>query len=84
MDIVSFTEARNNLKSVLDKVVADHVPTVIFRQKGQSVVLIAKEDYDRLDETNYLNSSPANARRLREAIARMDAGEGEEHDLLEP
>lgn len=84
MEIVSFTEARNNLKSVLDKVVATHAPTVIFRQKGQSVVIMSKDDFDRLDETNYLKSSSANARRLEEAIARMNAGEGEEHDLLEP
>jgi antitoxin YefM len=84
MDIVSFTEARNNLKSVLDKVVDGHVPTVIFRQKGRSVVIIAKDDYDRMDETTYLKSSPVNARMIEESIAQMEAGMGDEHDLLEP
>ena len=29
-------------------------------------------------------TSPANAKRLRESIAQMEAGKGEEHDLLEP
>ena len=84
MDIVTYSEARNNLKSVLDKVVADSMPTVIFRQRGQSVVVMAKSDYDSMAETNYLLSSPANARRLREAMAELDAGKGEEHDLIEP
>ena len=84
MDIVTFSEARNNLKSVLDKVVANSMPTVIFRQRGGSVVVISKEEYDRMSETNYLLSSPVNAERLRQAIAEMDAGMGEEHDLIEP
>ena len=84
MDIVTYSEARNNLKSVLDKDVADSMPTVIFRQRGQSVVVMAKSDYDSMAETNYLLSSPANAKRLREAMAELDAGKGEEHDLIEP
>lgn len=84
MDIVTFSEARNNLKSVLDRVVANHMPTVIFRQKGQSVVILSKEEYDRLNDTCYLLSSPANAKRLRDAAARMDAGKGEDHDLIDP
>ena len=84
MDIVSYSEARNNLKSVLDRVVANSMPTVIFRQRGQSVVVMSKDDYDRMNETNYLLSNPANAKRLRDARVRMDAGKGEEHDLLAP
>ena len=84
MDIVTYSQARNNLKSVLDKVIADRAPMVIFRQRGESVVVMAKDDYDSLTETRYLMSNPVNAKRLLDSIARMDAGEGEEHDLLEP
>ena len=84
MDIVTFSEARNNLKSVLDKVVANSMPTVIFRQRGGSVVVISKDEYDRISETTYLLSNPVNAKRLRKAIAEMDVGKGEEHDLIEP
>lgn len=84
MDIVTYSEARNNLKSVLDRVIANSMPTVIFRQNGGSVVVVPKDEYDSWTETNYLLSSPANAQRLRDSIARMNAGEGEEHDLIEP
>ena len=74
MDIVSYTTARNNLKAVLDKVVTDRKPTVIFRERGGSVVLIAKEVYDRMDETEYLMSTEANRERLLASIAEADAG----------
>ncbi len=80
MDIVTYSEARNNLKSLLDRVIANSMPTVIFRQRGQSVVVMSKEDYDRMNETNYLLSSPVNAQRLRDSIAQVDAGEGIEVD----
>jgi antitoxin YefM len=80
MDIVTFSDARNNLKSVLDKVVDDSMPTVIFRQKGRSVVVVPKDEYDSWTETNYLLSNPVNAQRLRDAVAEMDAGKGIEID----
>jgi antitoxin YefM len=84
MDIVTYSEARNNLKSLLDRVVANRMPTVIFRQRGESVVVMSKQDYDSLMETDYLLSNPANAKRLRDARDRMDSGTGEEHDLIDP
>ncbi len=36
-----------------------------------------------MDETEYLTSSPNNARRLAEAIGQLDAGFGAERRLLE-
>ena len=37
----------------------------------------------QMDETEFLLSSPANARRLRKAIAGLAAGEGVERELVE-
>ena len=41
------------------------------------------DEYESLMETVYLMQSPANARHLRESIARHRAGEGVVHDLVE-
>ena len=76
MDIVTYSEARNNLKSIFDRVVANSAPTVIFRQRGESVVVMSKSDYDSMTETRYLMSNPANAKRLLDGIAELDAGRG--------
>jgi antitoxin YefM len=84
MQTLSVSETRANLKAVLDRVVADKAPVQIVRPKGEGVVLIAQSEWEGMEETLHLLSSPANAKRLLEGIARMDAGEGEEHELIRP
>lgn len=84
MHALTFTDARANLKAVMDKVVADHAPVVITRQRGEAVVLISQSDWEAMEETTYLLSSPRNAERLLRSIERLDVGKGEVHDLIEP
>lgn len=75
MDIVSYTHARQNLKAVLDKVVDNSEPIVIFRPNGKHVVMLSKIDYDALDTTEYLMSDPRNAVALRESMQRLRSGD---------
>lgn len=84
MQTLSVTDTRANLKAVLDKVVADKAPIAITRQKGESVVMVSQSEWDSIEETLYLLQSPKNAERLLEAIRGLEAGEGEEHELIEP
>ena len=76
MQAISYTEARSNFAAMLDKVNDDHAPLMITRQRGKAAVLISLDDYEALDETAYLTRNPANAKALRDAIARLDRGEG--------
>ena len=84
MQTVTYSEARENLKSVLDKVAADRAPVMITRQRGENVVLISASEWAGMEETLYLLSSPANAKHLLDGIAELDAGRGEEHELIWP
>ena len=84
MQAISYSEARENLKSVIDRVVADHTPIAITRQRGEGAVLVSASEWASIEETLYLLSSPKNAERLLEAIRGLEAGEGEEHALIEP
>lgn len=84
MLVETFSNARNNLKAVMDRVVADRAPVKIARQRGESVVMISESDWESMEETLYLLSSPKNAARLLEAVRALEAGEGEEHELIEP
>jgi antitoxin YefM len=84
MKAVSYSEARENLKSVIDRVVADRAPIAITRQRGEGAVLISESEWASIEETLYLLRSPKNAARLLQSIAELDAGEGVEHKLIEP
>jgi len=76
VDSLTYTAARENLASTMDKVCTDHAPVVITRNRDQSVVMLSLEDYEALEETAYLLRSPANARRLLEAIHALETGKG--------
>ena len=85
MHAVSYSEARENLKSMIDKVVADRAPLAITRQRGQEgAVLISASEWASIEETLYLLGSPKNAERLLESIRELEAGGGEEHELIRP
>ncbi len=75
IDVTTFSEARANLKSVMDRVVEDHIPVVISRRKAESVVMISLSEWNSWQETNYLNSTAANRKALDEAVAQADRGE---------
>lgn len=83
MRTMSYTESRARYAEVLDSVVDDREEIIITRSGHESVVIVSLEDYQSLRETAYLMRSPANARRLFDAIERLEANEGQEHDLIE-
>ena len=84
MYAISYSEARENLKSVIDKVVTDRAPIAITRQRGEGAVIVSASEWASIEETMYLLSSPKNAERLLESIAELEAGGGEVHELIYP
>jgi antitoxin YefM len=74
MHIVSFTEARNGLKSVLDRVVNDVDYTVITRRDAEDAVVMSMDHYNSLMETVHLLKSPANAAHLSKSIEQYHSG----------
>lgn len=83
MRIVSFTEARNGLKAVLDQVVSDADCTVITRRDSEDAVVMSLDFYNSLMETVHLLRSPANAEHLRNSIEQYRQGKVQEKDLLD-
>ncbi|MBY8855028.1 type II toxin-antitoxin system prevent-host-death family antitoxin [Nocardia sp. CA2R105] len=66
---ISASDARSRLFPLIQQVNDDHLP-VRISSKGGDAILMSAEDYDSWQETIYLLRSPANARRLMEAVAR--------------
>lgn len=84
MKTMSYTESRARYAEVLDSVVNDREEVVITRAGREPAVIVSLADFESLRETAYLMRSPANARRLIDAMERLEAGAGEEHDLADP
>ena len=75
MQAVTFSEARNNLKSVLDTVVNDASATIITRRDAKHAVVMSLDYYNSLMETVHLLRSPANAEHLVKSIEQYRSGQ---------
>jgi len=84
MDAITFSEARADLKRIMERVVDDRVPIAITRHDGEAVAMVAISEWRAIEETLYLQSSRANAARLASGIEQLDAGRGSERRLLSP
>lgn len=82
MNILTFTQARASLKTVMDSVCKDHTPTVVSRVNGEHVVMLSLADFESMEETMYLLSSPNNAKHLMESIAQLKAGQCQPRELM--
>jgi len=81
MDVLSYSDARARLKQVMDRAIHDKQEVVVTRRNNESVVVVSLETWNSIEETLYLLSSPRNAARLRDAVAELEAGGGQEHAL---
>ena len=84
MKVVTYSHARNALKSVLDDVVRDADVTVISRRDAEGdAVVMSLDHYNSLVETLHLLSTPANAEALARAIRQDRAGDAQPRALLD-
>ena len=82
MKIVTYSEVRNSLKSVLDQVHDDADVTIISRRDGADAVLMSLDHYQSLMETMHLLATPANAAHLAKSIAQHRAGQAVRRALV--
>ncbi len=80
MTVVSYTEARNNLKTILDQVVENVDYTIINRRDGEDAVLMSLEQFNAIQETLHLLKSPKNVEHLEKSIAQYRNRELQVHD----
>ena len=83
MKIISYTDARNGLKAVIDGVVNDADIAVITRRECGNAVVMSQAQYESMAETLYLLSNPANAAHLATSIAQHKAGKAKRRELLD-
>ena len=78
VDVTTYSEARQTLAKLMDRVVKDNEPIIVARKKRGSVVLVSLAEWNSLQETLHLVSTRANTRALLDAIDGLEAGKGVE------
>ncbi len=73
MQAVFYSQARNNLRTIIDKVCNDFDEYIITTKDNQSAVLISYDEYTAMKETMYLLSSKNNRDRLLDAIDQIES-----------
>lgn len=66
----TYSQAREQLKSLMDRAVDDREVILVRRRSGGDVAMIAADELESLIETAHLLRSAKNAERLLSALAR--------------
>jgi antitoxin YefM len=72
MQAVFYSQARNNLREIINKVCNDFDEYIITTKDQKSAVLISYEEYSAMKETMYLLSSKNNRDRLNDAVEQIE------------
>ncbi|GAC1311333.1 MAG: type II toxin-antitoxin system prevent-host-death family antitoxin [Mucilaginibacter sp.] len=83
MEVLNYTEFRQNLAKSLDRVNDDAEIVIVSRSKGKNVVVMDLDEYNAMTETLHIIKSDANRKRLQEAIDEMNSGVHHVHKLKE-
>lgn len=82
MQAIIYTEARNKLNKLIDKVNENSEPYVIVGTKGRKdAVLISKDDYDNLIENLYVLSNPKWVKSIKKGLKELEEGKGKKVDI---
>jgi antitoxin YefM len=77
----TYTSLRENLASVLDRVIDDQEVVIVRRRGARDVALIAADELNSLLETAHLLHSPRNAERLKASLKEARQGKGKRMSL---
>ncbi|MDF1599561.1 type II toxin-antitoxin system prevent-host-death family antitoxin [Mesorhizobium sp. YIM 152430] len=84
MIVANLSEFRANMARYIEKVLDDRDKLIVTRRNREPVVVMPLSEWEGMQETLHLLSSPANAERLRASMAEAEAGRLIERELIEP
>ena len=77
----TYTSAREQLATLLDRVTKDREVVIIQRRGSEDVAMISADELASLTETAYLLRSPQNAERILSALGRALKKQGKSQNL---
>ena len=83
MRVINFSEARTNLKQLIDDVVDDADFAVIARRDAPDAVVMSLDTFNSMMETVHLLKTPANAAHLAESLQQYRQGKVRSRKLVD-
>lgn len=75
MRAVTYSNARKNLRILIEDVCKNSEPTIIVSNRSdEQAVLMSLEDYQAMEETAYLLATPANRAHLQRSLRQVKEG----------
>jgi len=74
MQAVLYSQARNNLRAIINNVCDNFEEFMITTKEKQTAVIISQSEYNSMKETIYLLSSKNNRDRLLDAVDEIENG----------
>lgn len=68
MDSISVNKFRDNLKSLVDQVVTNHIPLKVTRRSGEDFVVTSADDWEREQETLYVLQNSSLMRQISKSL----------------
>ena len=76
MESVSVNKFRDNLKTFVEQVAADHLPLKVTRRSGEDFVVLSADDWERERETLYVLQNSSLMKQVAESLQTHSAGKG--------
>ncbi len=73
MQAVFYSQARNNLREIINKVCDDFDEYIITTKDDKTAVILSYDEYSAMKETIYLLSSKNNRDRLNDAVDQIES-----------
>ncbi|OGI47424.1 MAG: hypothetical protein A2637_02330 [Candidatus Muproteobacteria bacterium RIFCSPHIGHO2_01_FULL_65_16] len=74
MSAIPYSRFRRNPAKVIEDTLDSEKPVTVKRTDGRNFVIVPAREFEALEETAHLLSSPKNVRRLRESLKQARAG----------
>jgi len=81
MQAVLYSQARNNLRGIINDVCDNFEEFMITTKEKQTAVLISQDEYNSMKETIYLLSSKNNRDRLLDAVDEIESAKFLKKDI---
>ncbi|MCD8110869.1 MAG: type II toxin-antitoxin system Phd/YefM family antitoxin [Clostridiales bacterium] len=74
MFATNYSDARNNFKSLCDRITVDSETVIVTRKKKENIVMMSLEEYNNLMENMHIRKSENNYAHILEGIRQIEAG----------